>query len=380
MNLRPFPPRIWRLERKDARLTAARPASVLIGESAAMRYAVAEAMAVAGVDTSVLLMGETGTGKEVVARTIWERGARRHRPFVAVNCAALPDALVESELFGYEKGAFTGALARTPGKFEIAHTGTLLLDEVGDLPLPAQAKLLRVLQEREVQRVGGGAPMAIDVRVIAATNQNLASNVRRGTFREDLYYRLAVFPICLPPLRDRREDIPPLARHFVATSAGRIGAPESELTQDAVAALVAHDWPGNVRELQNVIERAVLRARGGSIEAVLIQFDAPLAAQGQMSEALESAHVRLSDNEVVSFAEAERRAIVSALEQSGWRISGDCGAATLLDLKPTTLHAKMKRLGIRRPSPADATEAEALIHQRFHQRAVSSHPWNPSAF
>ena len=220
----------------------------MIGDSPALRNVLAQIAAVEATTTTVLLIGETGTGKEVLARAIWKRSPRRHRPYVALNCAALPESLVESELFGYEKGAFTGAFTRTPGKFEVADSGTLLLDEIGDLPLAAQAKLLRVLQEREVQRVGGGKPVTVDVRVIAATNQDLVLNRTSGRFREDLFYRLAVFPIHVPPLRDRREDIPLLANYFSSTFGTQMGQPECAFTRGAMDRLVEYNWPGNVRD------------------------------------------------------------------------------------------------------------------------------------
>jgi transcriptional regulator with GAF, ATPase, and Fis domain len=273
---------------------------------------------------------------------------------VAVNCAALPEALVESELFGHEKGAFTGALARKLGKFELADRGTLFLDEIGDLPPEAQAKLLRVLQEREVHRVGGTRPVAVNVRLLAATNQDLASCMQEGRFRPDLYYRLSVFPIRLAPLRERRDDIPLLVNHFVRRFAERLHKPVPSVTPEAMQQFVSYEWPGNVRELQNVVERAVILARGTTIGRDLIVVQpSPLRAASRphaLSIAPRESDVQPASGVIVPFSEAERRAILRALDMTGWRISGRGGAAEILGLKPTTLHAKMKKLGIHRPS------------------------------
>ena len=335
-----------------------------IGNSAAFRDVLAQIELVAPADTTVLLVGETGTGKELVARTIHEESRRRGHPFVAVNCAAIPDTLIESELFGYEKGAFTGAFTRKAGKFELADRGTMLLDEVGDLPAQAQAKLLRVLQEREIQRVGATKPVPINVRLIAATNRDLESCIQAGTFRPDLFYRLSVFPIYLPALRDRREDIPALVAHFVESFAQRQHKPTPAFAPGVLEQLVEYDWPGNIRELQNVIERAVILAKGPVITAELIAMrkatDATPAAAMAAPAALSFPSSRESPpSNVVPFSEAERRAIVRALELTGWRISGSGGAAELLGLKPTTLHAKMKKLGVRRPSARAAAVEQA---------------------
>jgi formate hydrogenlyase transcriptional activator len=314
----------------------------IIGAAPVLADVLHQANLVAPADTAVLLLGETGTGKQLVARLIHERSARRTRPFVPVNCAAPPEALVESELFGHERGAFTGALARKAGKFEIAHSGTLFLDEIGDLPSDAQAKLLRVLQDSEVQRVGGTQAVRVNVRVIAATNQDLEAAITDKRFRPDLFYRLSVFPIRIPPLRERRSDIAPLVRHYVAHFARKLGKPAVEAGEDALDRLVAYDWPGNVRELQNVIERAVILTSGPIIEADALALSA--APSAPLS----------GDSNILPLVEAERRAIEAALSATGWRISGRDGAAALLGVKPTTLHAKMKRLGIARPG-ADQT-------------------------
>jgi transcriptional regulator with GAF, ATPase, and Fis domain len=261
--------------------------------------------------------------------------------------------LVESELFGHEKGAFTGALARKPGKFELADRGTLFLDEIGDLPPEAQAKLLRVLQEREVQRVGGTRPVPVNVRLIAATNQDLEQCIRTARFRQDLFYRLSVFPLRLPPLRERPEDIPPLVSHFVKRFAERQHKAAPQVSREAMDLLTGYDWPGNVRELQNIIERAVILARGGVIGRELIPVRAGIhRAIPSEPEAIarpEPPAGVSSTGVVVAFSEAERRAILRALDLTGWRISGRGGAAEALGLKPTTLHAKMKKLGIHRP-------------------------------
>jgi formate hydrogenlyase transcriptional activator len=312
----------------------------IVGESASLRTAVNQATLAAPGDTTILLLGETGSGKELLARFIHERSARGKGPFVPVNCAALPEALVESELFGHEKGAFTGAIARKPGKFEIANLGTVLLDEIGDLPKEAQAKLLRVLQDREVHRVGSTRPIRVDVRVIAATNQDLEAAVEARAFRADLYYRLSVFPIRIPPLRERRDDIPALARHFAAYFAMKLHKRVTSLAPAAVRRLQEYDWPGNIRELQNVIERAVVLTQRTVIESdaiMVVPNSSPLATKSKSTDPL-------------TLADAERRAIVAALEAAHWKVSGTGGAADRLGLKPTTLHAKMKKLGVRRPT------------------------------
>jgi transcriptional regulator with GAF, ATPase, and Fis domain len=273
-----------------------------------------------------------------------------------VNCAALPETLVESELFGYEKGAFTGATCRKPGKFELAHLGTVFLDEVGDLPGQAQAKLLRVLQEREVQRVGGTKPESVNVRLIAATNQDLAAGVQSGRFRTDLFYRLNVFPIRLPPLRERRDDIAPLAQHFIRRFAERQHKLVPRLGGDALERLVAYSWPGNVRELQNVLERAVILCLDSVIGADLISLQPALEMSAPIVDVTPvTTRAEGRSANVIRFCDAERHAILRALELSGWRISGRAGAAESLGLKPTTLHAKMKKLGIHRPS-ADSSD------------------------
>ena len=332
----------------------------IVGSSPVMRAALEEVHQVAASDVTVLLLGETGTGKELLARVLHERSPRAPRAFVAVNCAALPEHLIESEMFGHERGAFTGAVARKPGRFEVAHRGTLFLDEVGDLPLNAQAKLLRVLQEREVLRVGGTQPVPVDVRVVAATHQDLPGRIASREFRDDLFYRLSVFPIRVPPLRERPEDIPLLAEFMTEVYARRLGKRVKGLTREAHAALAAYSWPGNVRELQNVVERAVILTAAGPIDAGQIRLEilppgggvAPRIADtpGTPLGTSERNESRNEPSGPSSLADAERAAILRALRHAAGRVSGPEGAASLLGLKPTTLHAKMKKLGITRAS------------------------------
>ncbi len=299
-----------------------------------------EAEQVAATSSTVLLLGETGTGKEVLASLIHHKSARRQRPLVKVNCAALPAPLIEAELFGREKGAYTGALARQMGRFEIADGSTIFLDEIGDLPLELQAKLLRVLQSGEFERVGSTQTIRVDVRVIAATNRDLVAAVEAGEFRGDLYYRLNVFPLVLPALRDRAEDIPTLAWAFVKEFSEAMAKPIDHIAPDSMAALQGYPWPGNVRELRNIIERAMILARGTTLH-ISLGRTAPLRAPEPAAEPQAQSALSLRDS--------ERAHILRALAQSGWRIRGRGGAAERLDLKPTTLESRMARLGIRRP-------------------------------
>jgi formate hydrogenlyase transcriptional activator len=329
---------------------AALPCPEVLGEDGSWRDTLNLVDVVAAGATTVLLLGETGTGKEILARRIHDRSPRASGPFVAVNCAALPDTLVESELFGHEKGAFTNALARKPGKFEIADRGTLFLDEVGDLPADAQAKLLRVLQESQVERVGGTSPIPIDVRLVAATNRDLDAAIETGGFRPDLFFRLSVFPIEIPPLRARASDIPLLARHFLGVFARRLGKPAATLSPSAEMRLMAYDWPGNVRELQNVMERAAILSTQAEVPA-----DAIWLPRRRLGAGVSASN---GNNRVTTLADADRRAILAALDASSWKISGPGGAAEHLGTKPTTLHAKMKKLGIRRP-PSTAASVNA---------------------
>jgi formate hydrogenlyase transcriptional activator len=306
-----------------------------VGVSAAWLAAMELVRRVAAFDTSVLLLGESGTGKELVARELHEKSGRRSEPFVTVNCAAVPQALLESELFGHERGAFTGAISQRIGRFEQAGRGTLFLDEIGELPLEAQAKLLRVLQARVFERVGGTRGIRSDARIVAATNRDLKAMVGAGEFRLDLYYRLGVFPIRLPPLRERMDDIPVLVDHFLARLEPKLGRRLQGFTQAAERGLRAHHWPGNVRELENVVERAALMVDGALLD--LPEFDG-ITPPAPRSEPLARSE-RLPD----------RRAVVTALERSAWKVSGARGAAAELQLHPNTLRRLMRRLTIERP-------------------------------
>lgn len=307
---------------------------LIVGVSDAMRYVMSRIDQVAPTDATVLLYGETGTGKELLARAVHRRSARRNHPFVVVNCAAMPAALMESELFGRERGAFTGAHTSQIGRFELANRGTIFLDEIGELALEVQPKLLRVLQEGQVERLGSPRTVDVDVRVIAATNRDLSEEVREGRFRRDLFYRLNVFPITLPTLRQHREDIPLLVRHLVNRLGRTLNRPIESIPDEVMSALQAHDWPGNVRELENVLQRAIILARGNTLAAV----DAGISPIESMT-APESA----------TLTEIERRHIVRVLSGSRWRIEGSGGAAQVLGLKPSTLRSRMMKLGIARP-------------------------------
>lgn len=310
---------------------------LLVGKSEVLGQVLAQIQAVAATSTTVLVMGETGTGKELVARAIHESSLRRHKPFVRLNCATLPSGLVESELFGHERGAFTGAVQRHQGRFELAHGGTLFLDEIGEMPLDAQAKLLRVLEDHHVDRVGGAKSVPVDVRLVAATNVDLAQAVEQRRFRADLYYRLMVFPIILPPLRDRREDIPLLAEHFLQLCRGKLKREDVVFDHEAIARLARYDWPGNIRELQNVIERAAILS---TTHLVTIDERLVIPTQRHMPVAKPS----------ISLHDSERLHILQALEQSGWRIYGPLGAATRLAINPSTLRSRMKKMGLARPT------------------------------
>ena len=308
----------------------------LLGQSDPMKYLHFRIRQVSPSDTTVLIQGETGTGKELVAEAIHALGPRKHRPLVKVNCAALPPTLAESELFGHEKGAFTGALALRRGRFELADGATLFLDEVGELSPELQAKLLRVLQDGTFERVGGDRTLKVDVRVIAATNRNLVRDVAAGRFREDLFYRLNVFPISVPPLRQRKDDIPMLSKAFVDATCERLGRPSLALSQLVIQTLQARDWPGNVRELQNVIEQAVLVSDGDHVRlAEHVTLDAA---------------PRASESSLRSLEDVERTHILDVLAATGWKLEGPDGAAAVLGLKPSTLRSRMQRLDIRRPS------------------------------
>ena len=302
----------------------------IVGQSDAIKYVLFKITQVAPTDSTVLITGETGTGKELAARAIHGASPRKDRPLIKVNCGALSPTLIESELFGHEKGAFTGAVGRKQGRFELANEGTIFLDEIGELPPELQVKLLRVIQENEFERLGGSKTIKVDVRIIAATNRNLKVEVEQGTFREDLWYRLNVYPITMPPLRQRKEDIPLLVEHFVSTYAKKSGKTISSVSPRVMQNLQAHSWPGNVRELANVIERAVIQTHG-SVLQVVDQFE-------QIPDQVPTQ----------TLEEVERDYIIKTLEETGWRIEGPFGAAKILGLNPSTLRTKMLKLGIQR--------------------------------
>jgi formate hydrogenlyase transcriptional activator len=306
----------------------------LVGESARFKAVLGQVDVAAPTDCAVLIQGETGTGKELIAQAIHNRSRRPNGPFIKLNCAAIPAGLLESELFGHERGAFTGAVAQRLGRLQLAHKGTLFLDEIGDLPLELQPKLLRALQEQEFERLGSAQTIRVDVRIVAATNQNLEQMVNEKRFRADLYYRLNVFPISLPALRDRVEDLPALVRRFVEEFSGRMNRTIDEIQQYVFEALCVHDWPGNIRELQNFIERAVVMNEGRV-------FCPRLSELNRVMPAAPSEGKR-------TLADMERVYIVEALERSSWVVGGRAGAAAKLGLPRTTLIARMQKLGITR--------------------------------
>ncbi len=328
----------------------------IIAKSPALEAVLEKIERVAPTASTVLILGETGTGKELIAKAIHNISPRYDRPFVKVNCAAIPLDLLESELFGHERGAFTGAIAQKVGRFDLADKGTIFLDEVGDIPLPLQPKLLRVLQEREFERLGSARTHHVDVRVLAATHRDLEQMVDRGEFRSDLYYRLNVFPVALPPLRARREDIPALVDYFVGLYSRQMGKVVDRIPEETMAALRAYAWPGNVRELQNLIQRAVI-----------------LSGDGVLPNPLPSSHLETVTvmSRSTALKEVDRAFILHTLEASGWMIGGPEGAAAKLGLKRTTLLYKMKKLGISRPAqgrgiafpvaPLDSTESSASL-------------------
>ena len=302
----------------------------IVGQSAAMKKVLTQAEQVARTDSTVLLLGETGTGKELLARAIHSMSSRKDRPLVTVNCASLPPTLIESELFGREKGAYTGALTKMIGRFEIADGSTLFLDEIGELPLELQSKLLRVLEEGNFERLGSTKPLHVNVRIIAATNRDIEQEVKDGKFRRDLFYRLNVFPIVIPPLRERPEDIPLLVRAVVKEFQKRMGKEIESIPKKTMQALQSYSWPGNVRELRNLIEHAMILSKGKTLDVhVPKRASSETDATGNLED-------------------MERRHIVAVLEKTGWRIAGQGGAAEVLGLKRTTLLAKMKKLGIKR--------------------------------
>jgi formate hydrogenlyase transcriptional activator len=331
-------------------LRAVHHAGDIIGNSRALRDVLDQVALVAATESSVLILGETGTGKELIARAVHAASARAARPLIKVNCAALPTGLIESELFGHERGAFTGATEKRLGRFEFAAGGTIFLDEIGEMPLDVQAKLLRVLQEREFERVGGTATLHADVRVIAATNRDLAAAVAEGTFRRDLFYRLNVFPLRLPPLRERPEDIPLLVHYFVARYAQKIGRKITHVPREPMRRLLVYGWPGNVRELENVIERAVILSRGPTLDvpAELLPSFPVTAPPVQPAPAPVAEPERATAPGDTSMEDIERQHIASVLKQTNWRIEGESGAARLLGINPSTLRSRIKKLGIQR--------------------------------
>jgi len=321
---------------------AERPGAEILGQSAALQTVLTQLDLVAPTDATVLLQGETGTGKELLARALHTLSARHARPFVTLNCAAIPSGLLESELFGYEKGAFTGALTQRLGRLELADGGTLFLDEIGDLPLELQPKLLRVLQEHAFERLGSSRTVHVNVRVVAATHRDLLALVHQQQFRADLYYRLHVFPLTVPPLRERREDIPLLVRHFAQQYAHELHKDSVHIPAEAMEALVRYDWPGNVRELQNVIERAVILATNGVLRPIVPE-QSPVVC-----------HATAVAPRSQTLDDAMRAHIVDVLRSTNWVVGGPHGAATRLGVKRTTLAARMEKLGICRPQMAMA--------------------------
>ena len=316
----------------------------IIGNSPALRVVLEQVERVAPADSTVLILGETGTGKELIAHAIHNASPRSGQPLIKLNCAAIPFDLLESELFGHERGAFTGAIAQKIGRFELADKGTLFLDEVGDIPLALQPKLLRVLQEQEFERLGSGSTHRVDVRLVAATHRDLERMVKRDQFRSDLYYRLNVFPITLPPLRERREDIGPLVQHYVEAFSRRMGKHINSIPGEFVNAFESYSWPGNIRELQNVIERAVILSNDGLLPNPLRSTGGPSIVGFRPSPTL---------------MESERALILGALETTGWVVGGPYGAAATLGIKRTTLISRMKKHGIFRP-PSESTLNQAV--------------------
>jgi DNA-binding NtrC family response regulator len=320
----------------------------IIGQSIALRQIISQIEMVAPTDASVLILGETGTGKELIAQELHRRSRRKDRPLVRVNCACIPKELYESEFFGHARGAFTGAVKDRVGRFEAAAGGTLFLDEIGEIPLELQSKLLRVLQEKCYERVGEERTRYADVRIVAATNRDLKKEVETARFREDLYYRLNVFPMKLAPLRERREDIPLLATHFVELSIRELGCPRPRLTRAGIETLQSYDWPGNIRELRNVIERAVIFARGGALEfdlPVVNYSPGPAPTSPQLGGAPDLEYRTNSEMQRL-----ERENLFAVLEKTGWKIKGLDGAAELLGVKPTTLISRIGKMGLKRPA------------------------------
>ena len=341
--------------RKAQSLADHAAADLMLGESEAIRRVLDQVKHVAATDSTVLLLGETGTGKEVIAAHVHALSARRERAMVRVNCSAIPATLMESELFGREKGAYTGALTRQAGRFEMAHHSTIFLDEIGDLPADTQVKLLRVLEERKFERLGSPQAIRVDTRIIAATHRNLEQGIAAGTFREDLFYRLNVFPIQVPPLRERAEDIPLLAWRFVQEFSTRFGKHVEVIPSENMAALQQYGWPGNIRELRNLVERAMIVGTGKRLTITLPA--APAAARQPPRRTPRSGMASISSDPTDApcsrtLADVTREHIRGVLESVGWRIRGPSGAAERLGLKPTTLETRMAKLGLNRPQDA----------------------------
>jgi transcriptional regulator with GAF, ATPase, and Fis domain len=335
-----------RLEEENTYLreevTSALGVGDIIGSSPGLRKVMQQIQLVAATEATVLVTGESGTGKELVARAIHDHSPRKDRALIKINCGAVPETLFESEFFGHVKGSFTGALRDRPGRFELADGGTLFLDEIGEVPLAMQAKLLRVLQEQEIERVGDTRTRKINVRIIAATNRDLKKEVESGRFRQDLFYRLGVFPLEIPPLRERRDDIPQLAAHFVRVTAKKMNRPPPRLTKAQADQLAAHDWPGNIRELQNAVERAVILSQGGPLR---FEF-APSESEPPKPSAPPTTPAKLLTRDELK--RHERESIATALKECGGKIFGAGGAAEMLGMKPTTLASRIKALGIKR--------------------------------
>ncbi len=339
------------LEQQNAYLqeevVEAKAFGALIGQSAALRQVVSQIYLVAPTDASVLILGETGTGKELVAHEIHRRSRRKDKPLIRVNCASIPKELYESEFFGHAKGAFTGAIKDRAGRFETATGGTLFLDEIGEVPFESQGKLLRALQEKSYERVGEDRTRRSDVRIIAATNRDLKRDATAGRFREDLFYRLNVFPIQVAPLRERNEDVSLLAQHFIKLSVKELGCPKPRLTQAGIVQLENYDWPGNIRELRNVVERAVILARGGALEFDLPANNSPTAPRPSKSR--DDGAVEREFLTELEMQQRERENLLAVLNKTGWKIKGAAGAAELLGVKPTTLLSRIKKMGLTRP-------------------------------
>jgi transcriptional regulator with GAF, ATPase, and Fis domain len=327
----------------------------MIGQSAALKRLLRQVEMVARTDATVLILGESGTGKELIAREIHKNSRRGQRPLIRVNCASIPRELYESEFFGHVKGAFTGAFKDRAGRFEAAQGGTLFLDEVGEIPLELQSKLLRVLQEGQYERVGEERTRTVDVRIIAATNRDLPKDVETGRFRQDLYYRLNVFPMKVAPLRERKDDIPLLAAHFLDKAIRKLNLPPARLTQAHIAQFQNHDWPGNVRELQNTIERALILAQNG-----VLWFDLPDSQRTTAAGPVAAGTERAAEPAILSdaeFQQRERDNVLAALNKTGWKIHGPGGTAELLGVKPTTLISRLKKMGLKKPAAKAALAA-----------------------